>query len=205
MVAARTPNSENHMPENHDQWRASAPRPAPQPPPALHNAILTRVIGLVRGFTGLAGALSLGVLAAEATLPPPYKPSTLIGGFHGRIEAADATAKSEATSALTRKNAEAAAQPPAFATMESDAFRQQQQVLADSLQTQSTIANTADAACIAGQLVPHDNRDYGWLGDLLRSACGVGDQVRQNMVDILRQGGQNNSVLIERPRAGGER
>lgn len=57
--------------------------------------------------------------------------------------------------------------------MEMEAFRQQQQVFADSLQTQSVIANTADAACIGAKFAsPHD-RDWGWLGELLSQGCGM--------------------------------
>ena len=66
-------------------------------------------------MTGLAGVMSLLVLSAEVSLPDRYKPSTVIGSFHGRVEAADAEAKREAIVKLARKNAEASSQPPAFA------------------------------------------------------------------------------------------
>lgn len=188
-----------NKPEIRSDWKASPS----SPPPAIHSQTLSRVIGLIRGFTGLAGVMSLAVLTAEATLPALYKPSTIIGSFHGRVEAADAAAKIGPVTALTRKNAEAASQPPAFAGMETEAFRQQQQVLADSLQTKSTIANTADATCIAGKMIPRGDRDWGWLGALLNQTCGVGNQVRQDMMNTLKRGGQDNSVLIQRPRAGG--
>lgn len=178
-------------------------RSEPEHQPALNNPILTRVVGLVRGFTGVAGVITFGVLAAEAVLPAPIKPSMLIGSFHGRIEAADANAKRDSTAAFTRTNASAAAEPPGFTAMETEAFRQQQQVLADALQTQSAIANFGDAACVIGQLIPRDDKDWGSTGGFLRNACGVGDQVRQNMVQTLKRGGQDNSVLIQRPRAGG--
>lgn len=182
--------------------RAALPSSPPSSAPAIHSQALSRVVGLVRGLTGLAGVMSLSVLMAEAVLPASYKPSVIIGRFHGNVEAADAAAKIGPVTALTRKNAEAASQPPAFAGMETEAFRQQQQVLADSLQTQSTIANTADAACIAGKIIPPGDRDWGWLGAMLNQTCGVGDAVRRGMMDTLKQGGQDNSVLIQRPRAG---
>lgn len=188
-----------NTPDNRPEWKASPPSP-----PAIHSQILSRSVGLIRGLTGLAGLMSFAVLTAEATLPASYKPSTLIGSFHGRLEAADAAAKAAAVTALTRQNAEAASQPPAFAGMETSAFQTQQQVLAGSLQTQSSIANTADAACMGSQLIPRDNQDWGWLGDLLSMGCGVGDHVRQGMLDTLRRGGQDNSVLIQRPRANGD-
>lgn len=182
--------------------RSELKAPQPPTPPAIHNPVLTRTLTLMRGFTGIAGAVSIGVLVAEATLPMPYKPSVLIGSFHGRLEAADAAAKIGPVTALTRKNAEAASQPPAIATMETEGFRQQQQILADSLATQSIIANTGDAACAAARLISPNDRDWGWLGALLSQGCGVGDQVRGNMMSTLRRGGQDNSVLIQRPRAG---
>ena len=181
------------------QWKV----PQSATPSAIASPISLRVLGIGRGLTRFAGLISLGFMIGEATLPLDYKPSTLIGRFHGRVEGADATAKVDAVPNLTRKNAEAASEPPAYAGMETEAFRQQQQVLADSLQTQGTIANTADAACFAGKVIPRDNLDWGWLGALLSQTCGVGDQVRQDMMTTLKRGGQDNSVLIQRPRANG--
>jgi hypothetical protein len=136
--------------------------------------ILGRVLGIVRGFTGLAGAVSLTALAAEAVLPAAVKPSVLIGCFHGRIEAADADTKARAVTALTRLNAEAAAQPPAVAQMETEAFRVQQQALADSLGVQSGVANLA---CVIGTIIPRGG-DGDAIGQGLRGACGVGDHGR---------------------------
>lgn len=180
------------------QWQA----PTPPTPPAIHSATVARVIGLVRGLTGVAGVVSFAVLGAEGVLPDAYKPSTLIGSFHGRVEAADAKAKLGPVTALTRKTAERAAQPPAFAAMETEAFRQQQQVLADSLQTDNAIANTADAACMVGKVIPTGDRDWGWLGTALLQACDISPTVRKGMMNTLRHGGQDNSVLIQRPHAG---
>ena len=192
-----------------DQSRRGEGAHAPRPALASAGAsgpglgpVLGRVATILRGLTGLAGAVSIAVFAAEVTLPARLKPSMVIGSFHGRIEAADAAAKADAVTALARRTSEAAAQPPAFTTMETDAFREQQKVLVDSMHTQTAVANGADAACVAGQLIPRDNQSYGWLRELLRSGCGVGDQVRQNMMETLRRGGQDNSVLIQRPSAG---
>ena len=189
-----------NTPEHRPDWKA----PVPTTPPAIHSQTLSRVIGVVRGLTGVAGVMSLSVLATEAALPAAYKPSTLIGSFHGRIEAADAAAKAGPVTALTRQNAEAASQPPAFASMEASAFQTQQQVLASSLQTDTSIVNAADAACLGGKLIPHDNQDWGWLGSLLSLGCEIGDQTRQDMMNTLRRGAQDNSVLIQRPRANGD-
>ena len=71
--------------------------------------------------------------------------------------------------------------------------------------TQNAVANSAEAACVGGKLIPRDSKDWGWLGDLLSLGCGVGDQVRQDMMATLKRGGQDNSILIKRPRAGADR
>ncbi len=105
------------MPDNKDSWRTGPATPPAPTPSAIHTPKLTRVVGLIRGFTGLAGVVSIGVLVAEATLPDSYRPSTVIGHFHGRIEAADAEAKMGPVTELTRRTAEAGAQPPAYSTM----------------------------------------------------------------------------------------
>ena len=60
----------------------------------------------------------------------------------------------------------------------------------------------ADAACISGKLIPRNNQNWGWLGEVLSTGCGLGDDVRNDMMQTLRRGGQDNSVLIQRPRAG---
>ena len=83
-----------------------------------------------------------------------FKPFVLIGGFHGRIESADASATVDAVAKLTRQNAELAARPPAIAQMETEAFRVQQQAIADSLGVQSGVADMADLACVIGTIIP---------------------------------------------------
>jgi hypothetical protein len=171
-----------------------------QPPQAQQPSGLARAIGMVRNLSLQAGALSLIVIAAELVVSSPMKPSEIIGRFHGSIDAADAGKKQDAVAELARKQAQAQAEPPAVAQMETEAFRVQQQALADSLGMQSGIANLADLACMIGAFVPNDRRsDQNGIGDALRSACGVGDQVRQNMVGILKRGGQEGSTLIQRP------
>jgi hypothetical protein len=173
----------------------------PQSPPSADQPgrpIFGRVLGIMRGLTGLAGAVSLIALAAEAVLPASVKPSILIGGFHGRIESADADAKARAITELARRNAEAVALPPAMAHMETEAFRVQQQAIADSLGVQSGVANMADLACVIGTIIPRGG-DGDAIGQGLRGACGVGDQVRSSMVETLKRGGQSGSTLIQRP------
>jgi hypothetical protein len=173
----------------------------PQAPPSADRPgppIFGRVVGIMRGLTGLAGAVSLVGLMGEAVLPAAVKPSVLIGSFHGRIEAADANAKVGAVANLTRQNAEAAAEPPAVAQMETEAFRVQQQAIADSLGVQSGVANMADLACVIGTIIPRGG-DGDAIGQGLRGACGVGDQVCSSMVETLKRGGQSGSTLIQRP------
>jgi hypothetical protein len=169
-------------------------------PPERQPSGLARAIGMVRNFSMQAGALSLVVVMAELIVPSPMKPSEIIGRFHGSIDAADALKKQDALAELTRKQAEAQATPPAIAQMETEAFRVQQQALADSMGMQSGIANLADLACMIGAFVPNDRQtDPNGIGDGLRSACGVSDKVRQNMVDTLKRGGQSGSTLMQRP------
>jgi hypothetical protein len=172
-------------------------QPQPQQPSGL-----ARTISMVRNFSLQAGALSLAVIALELVASSPYKPSEIIGRFHGSIDAADAQKKQDALAELTRKQAQAQAEPPAVAAMETEAFRVQQQALADSLSTQSGVANIADFACIIGGLIPRDDPDTDQYGRALRGACGVGDQVRRNMVDTLKRGGQEGSTLMQRPAPG---
>jgi hypothetical protein len=176
------------------------PSPKFQSSPIADTArpILGRVVGIARGLTGAAGAVTLIGLVAEAALPASARPSVLIGAFHGRIEASDADAKVDAIANLTRKNAESAAQPPAVAQMETEAFRVQQQAIAESLGVQSGVANMADLACVIGTLIPRGG-DSDALVQGLRGACGVGDQVRGSMVETLKRGGQSGSTLIQRP------
>ena len=95
-------------------------------PPAQPSG-LARFIGMVRNFSLQAGALSLAVIAAEQVVPSPMKPSEIIGRFHGSLDAADAQRKQDALAELTRKQAQAQAEPPAVAAMETEAFRVQQQ------------------------------------------------------------------------------
>ena len=118
------------------------------------------------------------------------------------LDAADAQKKQDALAELARKQAQAQAEPPAVAAMETEAFRVQQQALANSLGVQGGVANMADLACIIGGLIPRDDPDANQFGQALRGACGVGDQVRRNMVDTLKKGGQEGSTLIQRPAPG---
>lgn len=187
-------NAPQHQP-NFLQAQRIGQQPQPQQPSGL-----ARAIGMVRNFSLQAGALSLIVVAAELVIPSPMKPSEIIGRFHGSIDAADAQKKQDALADLARKQAQAQAEPPAVAQMETEAFRVQQQALADSLGMQSGVANLADLACMIGAFVPNDQgSDPNGIGDGLRSACGVGDQVRQHMVDTLKRGGQQGSTLMQRP------
>jgi hypothetical protein len=173
-----------------------------QQPQTQQPSGLARAIGMVRNFSLQAGALSLAVVAAELVIPSPMKPSEIIGRFHGSLDAADAQKKQDALAELTRKQAQAQAEPPAVAAMETEAFRVQQQALADSLGVQGGVANMADLACIVGGLIPRDDPDADQFGRALRGACGVGDQVRRNMVDTLKKGGQEGSTLMQRPAPG---
>ena len=140
------------------------------------------------------------VTLGELIMPSPLKPSELMGRFHGRIDTADITAKQTAVVEFERRQAEAHAVPPALTAMETEAFRVQQQALYDSLAMQTTTTNTFDFLCVLGSLIPREaSGDWKNVGNGLRSGCGVGDKLRQNMVESLKRGGQQGSTLMQRP------
>jgi hypothetical protein len=163
----------------HPNFPPTGQMPQQQPPAAM-----ARLFGIVRSLSGTAGAIALVVIAAQQVLPESAKPSTLIGGLYGKMVAAESGAAQDTLAQQQRKATEAQALPPVIA-----------QRIDRSLETQTTIANTADVACAAGALMPLDNSDWGKVGQSLRQACGVGDQVRKNMAGTLRrntiQEGQN--------------
>lgn len=142
---------------------------------------LTRFVGLLRALTGTAMTAGVLLIAAELVLPGPVKPSQVMGGFYGKIVAAESIAAQDTLAAQTRKGAEAQALPPVVA-----------QRIDHSLEVQTGIANLADLACIVGQFMPREdpeNPDLSAVGDKLRTqACGLGDAMRTNMAETLRHG-----------------
>jgi hypothetical protein len=121
---------------------------AAQQPSAISRAL---ALGKKLTFGGLAlgGILYFG----DATLPEHLRPSTLLGAFHGRVETSEIKAKQETAIQFERERADAQARAQAEWQMEVEAFRQQQAVTAQSLQTMATAAQIADAACLGSPLV----------------------------------------------------
>jgi hypothetical protein len=191
------------------QQEFSAPRFGT--PPA--QSAIARFIGVARGFALNSVALGALVFGAEKLLAPEYKPSNLMGSFVGKVENAETITKQQIAAEYARQMAEAQATAQANAQMEIEINRQQQQKIADSLATQSGIANLTDFACIVGQFIPRDaNGDWQTVGTAMRSGCGASAKVREGMVQEQaragRQGGsiQSREVTTPLPRApSGER
>jgi hypothetical protein len=171
--------------------------------PSQGGALFTRAQNFLSGLTGKAFTFAVVLIAAEYVLPEPYKPSTRIGFFHGSIEANDTDAKRIAVVETLRRQTETQTVPQ----MELDAFQRQQQIVAQSLETQAAIANFTDLLCAVGSAIPAETvpRDYrdtvGAALNLGRSACGVSDGIRENMVDQMKSAGQRGSTLFKRPNA----
>ena len=155
----------------HQNFQPTGQMPQQQPPAAM-----ARLFSLVRAMSGTAGAIALVIIAAQQVLPDAVKPSTLVGGLYGKMVAAESDAAQDMLARQQRKATEAQALPPVIA-----------QRIDRSLETQTTIANTADVACVLGAFMPRDNSDWGKFGQGLSQACGIGDQVRKNMADTLRR------------------
>lgn len=161
---------------------------------------LVRAMQYARVMTSKALMLGGAVWIAEAILPEAIKPSSMLGGFVGSVEVADIKTKQEAVVEFARQQAEAASIPPAQAQMETDVFRTQQQVLAESMGVQTGAAQIADFACIVGSLIPGNDPDFGDFGKAMKGACGAGDALRKNIVDDLATGGRDGSAIIDRGR-----
>lgn len=172
----------------------------PWPPQAEQQSkAVTRALAFARTMTTQAASLVVITGFLQLVMPAGYTPGDMLGKFHGGIEKAETSTKADAVVSLAERTATAQATPPAIVAMETEAFRVQQQKLAESLETQSTIANLADWACLFGAFVPPNDPNWKDVGEGLRSGCGVGDNVRDNMINKLANGGRAGSTLIQRP------
>ena len=141
-----------------------------------------RAIGLARAIASKAILAVAVVYVLENTMPAPYRPSDVLGRFHGNIEATDLGTKTDAMGRLTRRQAEEQLLP-----------QSQIKVIEDSLETQKQASNIADAGCFIGQFFTTDPRsDWKGMGDIMRSGCGKGDAIRKNMMDTLNRGVKSN-------------
>jgi len=160
-----------------------------------------RMIAFARTLTLSSVGLAVLVFILQAAMPAGSKPSDLIGGFHGATETAELKAKQEMTAEYERKLADAKAAPPANWQMEAEAFRQQQQAVANSLATQETAANLADAACLGSGLVTAifgDTKDMRDLRDGMQQGCAAAAAIRQNMVQEHAKAARQGSALVPR-------
>jgi hypothetical protein len=169
---------------------------AAQQPSAISRAL---ALGKKLTFGGLAlgGILYFG----DTILPEHLKPSNLLGDFHGRVETAEIKQKQETTIQYEREKADAQAAAQAKWQMEVEAFRQQQQVTAQSLETMATAAQIADAACLGSPLVAlfmGNTRDARDLQNTLKAACPEAARIRAEMTRIQAKAAQEGSALMQR-------
>jgi hypothetical protein len=165
------------------------------------NGGVARAIAFARGISGKAVVLAVVVFGLQAAMPEGRRPSDLIGGFHGNTESAEIKAKQEAAAEFERRMADAKAAPPANWQMEAEAFRQQQEVTARSLETMATAAQIADAACIGSPLVTMfmgNTRDARDLQNTLQGACAEAERIRANMTRIQAETARQGSALMQR-------
>jgi hypothetical protein len=166
---------------------------------------VARAIAFVRGLSGKAMVLGIVVVGLQAVMPPGSKPSDLIGGLHGATESAELKAKQETTTEYERRMADAKAAPPANWQMESEAFRQQQEAIAKSLETQETAAQIADAACLGAPLATLFMGDTAQARDIqstMQAACAEAARIRANITRIQAEAARTGSALMQRYRAG---
>jgi hypothetical protein len=169
---------------------------AAQQPPAI-----ARAIALAKKLT--FGGLVLGGILyfGDATLPDYLKPSTLLGGFHGRVETADIKAKQETAIQFERQKADAQAAAQAKWQMEMEIFRQQQAKMAESLDAIVAAIQIADAACMSAPLVTllmGDTREAREIQAIAKAGCGEAARLRGEMTRIQTAAAQQGSAIMQR-------
>lgn len=170
-------------------------------PGAVQPSALSRALALGKKLT--FGGLALGGILyfGDATLPDYLKPSTLLGGFHGRVETADINAKQEKAIQFERQKADAQAAAQAKWQMEVEAFRQQQAAMAETLQTMATAAQIADAACLGAPLATlfmGDTQQAREIKRTMQAACAEAARIRAEMTRIQAEAAQQGSALMQR-------
>jgi len=156
------------------------PTPGQAPQPAQVPTALMRLVGIVRAISAPTIAIGVTLLVTDQLMPAPLKPSHWIGGMYGRTVASESEAAQDMLAAQARKQAEAQTLPPVLA-----------QRVDKSLETQTTVANLADFACILGQFMPRDdpeNPDLSKVGAAMRTqGCALGNAMRDNMQETIRR------------------
>jgi hypothetical protein len=176
-----------------------------QPGVTKPNGGVSRAIAFARGLSGKAVVLAVAVFGFQALMPAGSKPSDLIGSFHGNTESAEIKAKQEATTDFERRMADAKSAPPANWQMEGEAFRQQQEAIAKSLETQETAAQIADAACLGAPLATLLMGDTAQARDIQRTmqaACAEAARIRANITRIQAEAARTGSAIMQRYHAG---
>lgn len=142
---------------------------------------IARFLAIARNFAMGTVGLAIVIFIAEKTLPAPLAPSNLIGSFVASVEVSEIKKKQDYAAGYAAAMAEAQAQAQARAQIEVEVNRQQQQRLSDSLETQVTLSNLADMACIGGQFLGLFGSDYRQAADAMTSTCGAGATIRKSI------------------------
>ena len=121
---------------------------------------IARFLAMTRNFAMGTVGLAILIFIGEKTLPAPFTPSNLIGSFVANVEVSEIKKKQDYAAGYAAAMAEAQAQAQARAQIEVEVNRQQQQRLSDSLETEVTLSNWADAACVGGQFLGLFGSDY---------------------------------------------
>jgi hypothetical protein len=160
------------MDQQHTKGSSDNPSfsPVSQPPRQPMAGVLGNFATTVAKWSGGALIVGLALAGGNALLPERFSPAHWIANTTGVMVSDETKAHTAATAELARQNAIAQALPPV-----------KMQALSESMQTQGTIANLADAACaISNFFGPGRDAQYADMRDGLRSACGTGAAIRQN-------------------------
>jgi hypothetical protein len=177
-------------------------------PPGVTNPAggVARALNFAKGMSRKAFVLVGVVAVAQWGLPENWKPSTIIGSFHGNTESAEGKAKQPATTEFERRVADAKAEATTKWQMEAEVFRQQQEATAKSLETLETAAQLADAACLGSGLVTTlfgNTPDTRSWSDAMRAACAEAVRIRAQINRIQVESARAGSALMQRRAEGG--
>jgi hypothetical protein len=168
-------------------------------PPQQQATGVARALAFMRGMSGKAVVLAIAVFGLQAIMPAGSKPSDLIGSFHGGTRSAELDTERAAQVKTAQGMANAQAASPANWQMEQQVSQAQQQAIAGSLQMQQSAANLADAACMGSGLVTaFFGKDGADLAQSMKGACGLGDQIRQNITGTLARTARQGSGVMQR-------
>jgi hypothetical protein len=162
---------------------------------------VARAMTFAKGMSRKAFIL-MGVVAFfQYVMPDNLKPSNIIGGFHGMTESAELKAKQPAAAEYEGTLADAKARAATSWQMEAEAFRQQQEVTARSLETMATAAQIADAACLGAPLATlflGDTREAREIQRTMQAGCAEAARIRANMTRIQAETARAGSAIMQR-------